>query len=312
MQICTKHYASLAFFINKVESCIKDISWDDYKIAYQVAIDGSLSKAGVSLRINHATVLRRINQLEQALEVKLFIRHQRGYKLTDAGSILMDEMPELLAKFSSLENKLQNVEGEISGELRITTVSSYSPIITPTLKDFRAAYPKIRLKLISTDDIVPLDSWAAHVSLRAGPCPTGTDIIVKQLTQLTTSYFAHQDYIAEFGLPKSLSELADHFWVLPTPEKYRIPFINYIVDKIDKNNIVFQSNHFPDIHQAVMSGMGIGPLDEQQAALNPRMTNIGFDIPNKEESIWFVYHKDLKHSARIQCFYQFLQAALSS
>jgi DNA-binding transcriptional LysR family regulator len=290
---------------------MKDISWDDYKIAYQVAIDGSLSQAGVSLRINHATVLRRINQLEQALEVKLFIRHQRGYKLTDAGCVLMDEMPEMLARFSSLENKLQNVEGDISGELRITTVSSFSPVITPALKAFRTKYPKIRLKLISTDDIVPLDSGAAHVSLRAGPSPVGVDLVVKNLIQLETAYHATQDYIDEFGQPKTINEFNDHQWVLPTPEKYRIPFVNYIVDKIDKNKIVFQSNNFSDIHDAVIAGMGIGPLSDHQASLNPSMVKIDLDIPKNGESIWFVYHKDLKHSARIQSFYHFLKAALS-
>lgn len=294
-----------------VKLIMKDISWDDYKIAYQVAIDGSLSQAGISLRINHSTVLRRINQLEQALEVKLFIRHQRGYKLTDAGCVLMDEMPEMLAKFSRLENKLQNVEGDISGELRITTVSSFSPVITPTLKAFRDAYPKIRLKLISTDDIIPLDSGAAHVSLRAGPSPIGVDLIVKDLTQLTTAYYATQGYIDKFGMPKTIADFDDHQWVLPTPEKYRIPFVNYIVDKIDKNSIAFQSNHFPDIHEAVIAGMGIGPLGEHQAELNPAMVKIHLNIPKKDEVIWFVYHKDLKHSARIQCFYQFLKTALS-
>lgn len=291
---------------------MKDISWDDYKIAYQVAIDGSLSQAGVSLRINHATVLRRINQLEKALEVKLFIRHQRGYKLTDAGFLLMDEMPEILAKFSDLENKLQNVEGDISGELRITTVSSYSPIITPTLKLFREAYPKIRLKIISTDDIVPLDSGAAHVSLRAGSSPTGSDIIVKKLMQQKTSYYAAQSYVDEFGIPKSIAEFNKHNWVLPTPEKYRIPFVNYVIDKIEKEMIVFQSNHFSDVHEAVISGMGIGPLSQHIAALNTSMVNMNIDSPNKDESIWFVYHKDLKHSARIQCLYQFLAEALSN
>ncbi len=289
---------------------MKDISWDDYKIAYQVAIDGSLSQAGITLRINHSTVLRRINQLENALEVKLFIRHQRGYKLTDAGCVLMDEMPEMLAKFSSLENKLQNVEGDISGELRITTVSSFSPVITPSLKAFRDVYPKIRLKLISTDDIVPLDSGAAHVSLRAGPAPSGVDLIVKNLTKLTTAYYATQGYIDEYGKPNSTEDLNNHLWVLPTPEKYRIPFVNYIVDKIDKNKIIFQSNHFPDLHEAVIAGMGIGPLGEHQADLTPSMVKIDLDITKTDESIWFVYHKDLKHSARIQCFYQFLKASL--
>jgi len=289
---------------------MKEISWDDYKIAYQVALDGSLSQAGKSLRINHATVLRRVNQLEQALEIKLFIRHQRGYKLTDAGHVLMDEMPELIANFARVENRLHNVEKEITGELRLTTISAYTPVLTPLLHDFRDHYPAIRLKLLSSDDIIALDSGIAHVSLRVGPCPDGVDLIVKRLTQLKTSYYAQPSYIDKFGLPDNLTQLNAHYWALPTADKYRLPFIRFIVDKIDKEKIVFQSNLFTDVHQAVISGMAIGPLGDHQAALYPSLVKVNLDLPESEEAMWFVYHKDLKHSSRVKCFYDFLKSRL--
>jgi DNA-binding transcriptional LysR family regulator len=291
---------------------MKDISWDDYKIAYQVALDGSLSKAGKSLNINHSTVLRRINQLEISLKVKLFIRHQRGYKLTDAGYVLMDEMPDVLAKLSSLENKLHHVEDDISGELRITTVSSYSSVITPKLSGFLQQYPNIRLKLISTDTIVSLDSGAAHISLRAGQKPDGPDLIVKKLIALKTAYFATPSYVEKYGIPTSLDQLNEHLWVLPSAEKHHIPFVELIIKNINRENIVFESNIFPDIYQAVISGMGIGPLAEHQAILRPTLHHIPLELPDNDESIWFVYHKDLKHSARINCLYDFLKLQLTT
>jgi DNA-binding transcriptional LysR family regulator len=291
---------------------LKDISWDDYKIAYQVALDGSLSKAGKSLNINHSTVLRRINQLEKSLQVTLFIRHQRGYKLTDAGFVLIDEMPEILAKFSSLENKLHHVEDDISGELRITTVNSYSPVITPKLSVFLEQYPNIRLKLISTDSIVALDSGAAHISLRAGEKPDGPDLIVKKLLALKTAYFATPEYVKKYGIPTSLDQLNEHLWVLPSAEKHHIGFVQVVINNIDKDNIIFQSNVFPDVHQGVIAGMGIGPLAEHQAILHPTLHPVPLALPDNEESIWFVYHKDLKHSARINCLYDFLKSQLSS
>ncbi|QUM76836.1 LysR family transcriptional regulator [Moritella sp. 24] len=285
---------------------MKNISWDDYKIAYQVAVDGSLSQAGKSLNINHATVLRRINQLETALEVKLFFRHQRGYKVTDAGAILIKRLPDLIARFSQLEHQLQNVESNISGELRISTISSYSSQLAPALKAFRDIYPAIRIMVLSTDDIVPLESGAAHVSLRAGPKPNGADLIVKELTRFKTNYYACADYVNEFGKPTTADTLNNHSWVLPTPDKYRIPFVRYIVDNIDKDRIVFQSNHFPDVNQAVIEGMGIGPMGEHQAKLYPSLVEIPLNVPKSEEAMWFVYHKDSKHSARVKCFYAFL------
>lgn len=290
---------------------MKGISWDDYKVAYQVALDGSLSQAGKTLEINHATVLRHVNRLEQALEVKLFIRHQRGYQLTDAGSVLMDELPDLIAHFVRLENKLHNVEGRISGELRITSLSSFSSQLTPALKAFRDEYPGIRIKLLSTDDIVPLESGAAHISLRAGPKPNGPDLIVKNLTKLATQYYVAQSYIDKFGMPQSSNELNDHYWALPTSDKYRIPFIRHIVDKIDKDKIIFQSSHFPDVNQAVIEGMGIGPVSVFQASQIKNLVKVPIDLPQSQEAMWFVYHKDLKHSARVQCFYECLSEHLS-
>lgn len=289
---------------------MKHISWDDYKIAYQVAIDGSLSQAGKSLNINHATVLRRINQLEAALEVKLFFRHQRGYKVTDAGAILLAELPELIARFSKLEHQLQNIESNISGELRISTINTYSAQLAPALKAFRDIHPAIRIKVLSTDDIVPLESGAAHVSLRAGPKPNGADLIVKELTRFKTRYYAAKDYILAHGKPTSNDTLNQHYWVLPTAEKYRIPFVRHVVENIDKDRIVFQSNHFPDVSQAVIEGMGIGPMSDQQAKLHSSLELVPLDSPKSEEAIWFVYHKDSKHSARVKCFYEFLQNRL--
>jgi len=290
---------------------MNNISWDDYKIAYQVALDGSLSQAGKSLNINHATVLRRVNQLEVALDVKLFFRHQRGYRLTDAGHILMEEMPSFIAQFSRLENQLHNVEGHLRGELRISTVSSYSNVLTPLLKLFRQQYPEIRIKLLCTDDIVPLESGIAHVALRVGPKPNGSDLIVKPLSKFKTAYYVSKSYIDEFGLPANNSELKLHRWVLPTSDKHRIPFIRDVVQHIDEENIVFQSNHFPDVTQAVVAGIGIGPISADQANMYDDLVHVPIDAPESAEAIWFVQHKDLKLSARVKCFYDFLMLHLA-
>lgn len=296
MHICT---------IDRIK-LMKKSTWDDYKIAYQVAIDGSLSKAGQSLNINHATVLRHINQLEECLELKLFIRHQRGYKLTDAGCVLMDEVPELIARFSALEDQLQNVEKQITGELRITTISTYAPELSLILNTFLKEHPSIRINLLTTDDLIPLDSGVAHVSLRAGAKPDGVDLIVKRIKQMRISYYAHKDYVARKGLPKTVDEFNQHSWVLPTSDKYKIPAIGHIIDKIEKNNIILQCNSVNDASQAVIAGIGIGLISDNQAKQTPYLVPVELDLPKNEEIMWLVYHKDLKHSVKIQCFCDFI------
>jgi DNA-binding transcriptional LysR family regulator len=287
-------------------------SWDDFRIAYQVAKSGTLTKAGKVLQMNHATVLRHVNRLEEALDTKLFIRHQRGYQLTDAGELVVKELPDIQKSFSRLENLMASAEKNISGNLRITTLSDFSPLLNPALKAFRQAYPKLRIQIIATDDIISLASGAAHVSLRAGAQPTEPDLIVKKLKAPEIHYYAADSYVKEYGMPKDSSEYKQHLWALPSAEKRKIPFIKQILTHIDEEQIVYQSNHFPDIHSAVIEGIAIGPIGIHHANKYTNLRKMDIDLDVITEGLWFVYHKDLKNSARIQALYEFLSKSLGS
>lgn len=287
-------------------------SWDDFRIAFQVAQSGTLSKAGRVLQMNHATVLRHINQLEDALEVKLFIRHQRGYQLSDAGELMMRELPDIFSRFSRLENRLGSVEQNISGSLRITTVSDFSSLLTPVLKVFRETYPQLRVQVIATDEVLSLASGAAHVSLRVGPKPNESDLIVKQLLAPSIHYYAADSYVRLYGLPKNPKEYAQHLWALPSADKRRIPFVKMVLKHIKEEQIIYQSNHFPDITGAVVEGMGIGAIAAHQAVKYPGLHRLDINLDQKGEGLWFVYHKDLKNSARIQALYTALSKNLEA
>lgn len=290
---------------------MSQVSWDDFRIAYQVAKAGTLSKAGKTLNINHTTVLRHINRLEETLDTKLFIRHQRGYQLTDAGELMVKEVPDIQKSFSRLENLMSSAEKNISGNLRITTLSDFSPLLNPALKTFRQAYPKLRIQIIATDDIIPLATGAAHVSLRAGAQPTEPDLIVKKLSAPEIHYYAADSYIEEHGIPTNESEYNQHLWALPSNEKRKIPFIKQILKHIDDEQIIYQSNHFPDIHNAVIEGMAIGPIGIHHAKKYDNLQRLNIHIDRGIEGLWFVYHKDLKSSARIQALYEFLAESLN-
>lgn len=287
-------------------------SWDDFRIAYQVAKSGTLTKAGKQLQMNHATVLRHINRLEEALDTKLFIRHQRGYQLTDAGELVVKEIPEIQKSFSRLENLMSSAEKNISGNLRITTLSDFSPLLNPALKAFRQAYPKLRIQIIATDDVIPLATGAAHVSLRAGGQPNEPDLIVKKLNPPDINYYAADSYVEEYGLPKSEGEYNQHLWALPSNEKRKIPFVKQVLKFIDEEQIIYQSNHFPDIHNAVIEGMAIGPMGVHHANKCDNLQKLDIQFDTTIEGLWFVYHKDLKSSARIQALFGFLEKSLGS
>ncbi len=287
---------------------MQDLHWDDYRVAYQVALSGSLNKAAKVLLCNHATVLRHVNRLEEALNIKLFIRHQRGYRLTDAGIILVNEMPSIYAEFNRLESLLGSVEQDISGNLRITTLPEFSNLLNPALLAFRKHYPDLRIQLMTTDEIIPLSSGAAHVSLRAGSQPQDPDLIAREVLKVKMQYYAADSYVKERGTPLSSSEYHQHDWVMPSADKQHIPYVKKVLDKIGTENIVYQSNHFLDIQSAVTAGIGIGLISDIDAKQFDNLHQLSLENIQEisSDSLWYVYHRDLKSNAKVKALYRYL------
>ena len=62
-------------------------NWDDIRFFLELARKGRLVAAATRLHVDHTTVSRRIAQLEQAVDARLFDKSPQGYQLTRQVSI---------------------------------------------------------------------------------------------------------------------------------------------------------------------------------------------------------------------------------
>ncbi|WP_448567235.1 LysR family transcriptional regulator [Thalassotalea ganghwensis] len=284
-----------------------ELNWDDLKIAHKVAKLGSVSKAAEQLNINYTTVLRRIGQLEQALATKLFIRHQRGIKLSDSGYQFLSSMPDIEFKVKSLQTQLSLQNHKVAGRLKITTLSEYSSFLHPVLKQSQRLYPELTVQVDVNDEIVPLESGEAHISIRAGQeCKMQGDLIAKKICDLVYSYYAAPCYISAKGLPQSPEEFKQHQWVMPSGKKRSLSFVKDVLSRLTKENISYQSNELVDIQSAIEHGMGIGPIDEKKINPSSSLVKVSSINVENENSLWFVYHKDVKEDAKIKAMLKLL------
>jgi len=78
--------------------------WAELRTAYQVAKLGTVSAAAKALGFHRATVNRHIDALESELGSRVFIRHARGYELTELGK-------EVLRTAQKTEQLLDDLSG---------------------------------------------------------------------------------------------------------------------------------------------------------------------------------------------------------
>ena len=83
------------------------MDWDKLKSFYEVAVLKSISKASVKLNISQSALSRQIQDLEYNLKTPLFIRHQKGVRLTEQGENLFNTVSKIYLSVSEFDKKLQ-------------------------------------------------------------------------------------------------------------------------------------------------------------------------------------------------------------
>ena len=143
------------------------VDWDDVRYFLAVGRGGSVRAAAERLGVNHATVLRRIAQLEQRLGVQVFEKRPSGYRLTAAGEEVVEFAEQMEASSHQLETRVFGRDQSARGLLRVTLPPFLAPhLLMPDLADFARLHPEIEIEILSTGELANLTNREADVAIR--------------------------------------------------------------------------------------------------------------------------------------------------
>lgn len=125
-----------------------DINFEYYKIFYYVAKYGNFTKAAGVMKNSQPNITRMINSLEHELQCTLFIRTNRGVKLTTEGEKLYNRVSAAMMQFRLAEEELADHTGIEHGSIAIgVSEIALNLYLLEHLKKFHANYPGVRLKI---------------------------------------------------------------------------------------------------------------------------------------------------------------------
>lgn len=119
-----------------------------YKIFYEAAKTGNISKAAKLLYISQPAVSKSITKLEQSLGHTLFIRSKRGVRLTPEGETLFAHLQQAFDSIHTAESTLKHASALGMGQLRIgVSTSLCRHILLPYLRDFIDKNPHVKVSI---------------------------------------------------------------------------------------------------------------------------------------------------------------------
>jgi DNA-binding transcriptional LysR family regulator len=179
----------------------------------RVAELSSFTKAANALGLPKASVSLAVQQLENKLGTQLLHRTTRKVQLTPDGQVFYERGKDVLAEMDELESLFQADDASISGLIRVDmSYPTARNIVIPHLPEFFARYPNIQIDLSSTDRRVDLISEGFDCVVRVGKL-TDSGLIARHLGSLEQANFASSHYIAQYGEPKTLADLSQH-WLI--------------------------------------------------------------------------------------------------
>lgn len=127
-----------------------DISLDYYKIFYYVAKYQNVTLAANALFSNQPNVTRTIKNLEYALGCPLFVRSNRGVRLTPEGERLYAHIKIAVEQIAFAETELDRAKTLQNGVVSLgATEIALHTFLLPVLNEYRRQYPGIRLNILN-------------------------------------------------------------------------------------------------------------------------------------------------------------------
>lgn len=282
-------------------------NWDEIKTAYQVARMGTVSGAAEVLGVHHATVIRHIDALEARLAVKLFQRHARGYKATEAGEDLLRVAEATNDQFSQLASRIKGRGENVSGELVITSLLEIVGWVTPLLVAFQKKNPDVSIRFLTGERLFRLEYGEAHVAIRAGNVPEQPDNVVQPFKTLKVGLFAHRSYIEKFGKPSGVEDYGNHRFVSHDDMQMRAPFFKWMQAVVPKSAMTFRCLDTNALTEAILNGAGIGFMGYEDGLKNPDLVEIHPQLSEWDSPLWLVSHVDLHRTPKVQAILKFLK-----
>jgi DNA-binding transcriptional LysR family regulator len=193
--------------------------------------EGNLTAAAKALHITKSVASRRIQALEDSLNVRLLNRTTRGVNPTDAGALFYERGIKILADVDDASQSVKSAGDKLAGQLRITAPRSFSDLdFQEPLMAFAAKHPDLSFDVNLTDQRVDVIGGGYDLALRIASDLADTSLIAKKLMAVRSLVVASPNYLQTNGTPQSPEDLKDHNCVfyanVAASEQWRFAGIN--------------------------------------------------------------------------------------
>ena len=266
------------------------MDWDDLRIFLAVARAESLSAAGRVLKIDPATVGRRIARLEEAVGARLFAKGPQGYTLSDEGGRLLSHAERAETAMEGAAEALTGPDG-LTGQIRIGAPDGCANYLLPqVLARICDVNPGLDVQIVALPRVFNLSKREADMAIAVSRPETGR-LTVQKLTDYRLHLAASADYLASHPPILGPQDLSQHRFVGYIPDMIFDKELDYL-SAIGVAAVALASNSVSVQLNWLRHGAGVGVVHDFALPAAPELRRVIPDQISLSRAFWLIRHAD--------------------
>lgn len=284
-------------------------NWDDLRLFLAVAREASLTAAGKLLRLDPATLGRRVARLEGVLQATLFVKSPQGYALTDAGTELMTRAEAVEQMMRSATAGLPAQTDRLSGQVRIGAPDGAANFLLPQVCAAIARdNPDLDIQIVALPRVFNLSRREADMAIGVS-APTAGRLVVQKVTDYRLHLAAAESYLARHPPITKISDLKGHRLVGYISDMIFDRELDYLAD-LGLGRVPLASNSVSVQVNWIRQGGGIGVVHDFSLPATPGVVRVLKDDLSLTRAFYLIRHADDQRNLRLSRFAEALASGL--
>ncbi|KIC19527.1 MULTISPECIES: LysR family transcriptional regulator [unclassified Leisingera] len=278
-----------------------DPQWDDMKVFLAVAREASLSGAGRILKMDPATVGRRIARFEAALETPLFVKSPQGYALSAAGDRLLVHAEAAEQAMRAGTEALSGPSDTMSGQIRIGAPDGSANYILPQVcAQIAEDNPDLDIQIVALPRVINLSRREADMAVTVS-APTAGKLLVQKICDYKLHLVASRHYLKEHPPIEKLEDLKGHKMIGYIPDMIFDKELDYLND-IGIERVALASNSVSVQIKMAAQGTAVCIAHDFSLPAHRMLRKILTDKVSLTRSFHLVRHQGDQRSERLNRF----------
>ena len=278
--------------------------WENMRYFMAVAREGTLSGAARTLRVDHATVSRRLGTLEAELQMQLVERLPRACRLTESGTQILELAQRMETAAFGIARHARAHQAPLDEKVTLSAPPVLAThLLARHLADLRAAHPNIQLAVLAQLQQVSLSRREADIALRLVR-PKESSNVIRRIGRMPFALYAHRDYAASVAS-------ADWTFIAYDDSLADMPQQRWLLEIAGSRPVVCELSDISSHLAASRTGAGVAGLPCFIGDADADLVRLEHDGDAFARDIWLVVHRDLRRLKPVRVVMDYVVGIIS-